>query len=236
MDGLWMAWQEGGWGMRPVLVVLVIAVVIFVERVLWFWRSAFDSESLFERLAAHAQARDVDGCVALCARLHAPVARVALAGLAKLHEDRDVVAAAVGLAVLRERPRFERRVACLGRCAWAAGFLGFLGTATTSFAVFGVSGSHGCRMVPLGCVSYTGLAIDPARAAEMTMGFASEAMRCAQFGLLAMCLASGGHALLRAAADRRRRELDAVVTRTLVLADAYRAVSEAGGPYRSHAG
>lgn len=46
-------------------------------------------------------------------------------------------------------------------------------------------------------------------------------------------LAAGGYALLRAAANARRRELDAVAAWAITVADTHQAIGETSGPYRS---
>ncbi len=231
LEAVGTAWVEGGWGMRPVLVVFVIAVGIIIERALWFRRSGFDAEALFGVLEERVRARDVGAAISRGARVDAPVMRVALAGLTHLRQGRSAVEAAVRLAARREAPRGEKRIAWLPVCAWAGALLGFLGTFTDGFAVFGINGSYVCWMVPIGCHSAS-MPTDPTAFIGLTSGFACEAMRCAQFGLLVALVAWGGHALLSAEANARRRELDAAAAWVVALADTLRAEAEVGGAYR----
>lgn len=227
MNAVLRASQEGGWGMWSPLAVLVVTAHVLVERALWFRRSAYDPEALFAVLEERVRARDVAAAITHCAQIHAPVVRVTLAGLTRLREGRVAVEAAVRQAVLREAPKGEGRIAWLSTCAQVAALTGFLGTLTGFIAPAGGTAGHGGEGGPT---------IDPARKAELLAGSTADALRSTQFGLLAGLVAVGGYVLLRAAADGRRRELDAAAAWAVTLADAHRADAETGGPYRSLGG
>jgi biopolymer transport protein ExbB/TolQ len=225
MNAMMLAWKEGGWWMQPLGAVLVLTVYVIVERALWFQRSAFDAEEPFELLKERGRSRDLAGAITQCTLIRTPVMRVVLAGLMHLGKSSAQVKMAVDLAVLKEAPQAERRVAWLATFAQVAALLGFLGTSTGLV----VPSSHGCRYVG-------GPTIDPAGKAEFLAGSISEALRCTQFGLLTTLIASVGYAALRAAVRAREREFDAAAGWVVALAYTHRALSEEGTPYRSSAG
>lgn len=225
MNAMMQAWEEGGWGMQPLGAVLVLTVFVIVERALWFQRSAFDAEELFELLKERVRSRDLAGAITRCTLIRTPVVRVVLAGLLHLGKSSARLKMAVDLAVLKEAPQAERRVAWLATFAQVAALLGFLGTLTGLVA----PSSHGCRYEG-------GPIIDPARKAEFMAGSISEALRCTQLGLLTALIASVAYAAFRAAVRARERELDAAAGWVIALAYTHRALSEEGTPYRSSSG
>jgi biopolymer transport protein ExbB/TolQ len=222
MNAVMQAWKEGGWGMQPLMAVLVLTVCVLVERALWFRRSAFAAEELFDLLDERVWSRDVAGAITQCTLIHRPVVRVLLAGLLHLGKSAAEVKAAVDQAVLKEAPRAEQRVAWLATSAQVAALLGFLGTLSGLIA----PGHHG------GYGGAGGPTIDPARKAEMLAGSVSEALRCTQLGLLTALVAGVGYAAFRVAVRARERELDAAAGWVVALADTHRALSEQGAPYR----
>jgi len=121
MNAMMLAWEEGGRGMQPLVAVLVLTVYVIVERALWFRRSAFDAEELFDLLKERVRSRDLTGAIRQCTQIRTPVVRVVLAGLLHLGKSAAQVKVAVDLAVLKEAPHAERRVAWLATFAQVAG-------------------------------------------------------------------------------------------------------------------
>jgi biopolymer transport protein ExbB len=225
MNAMMLAWEEGGRGMQPLVAVLVLTVYVIVERALWFRRSAFDAEELFDLLKERVRSRDLTGAIRQCTQIRTPVVRVVLAGLLHLGKSAAQVKVAVDLAVLKEAPHAERRVAWLATFAQVAALLGLLGTLTG----LGAPSLHGYG-------AEEGPTIDPARKAELLVGSLSEALRCTQLGLLTALIASVGYAAFRAAVRAREWELDAAAGWVVALAYTHRALSEEGTPYRSPLG
>lgn len=221
MNAVMQAWKEGGWGMYPLVPVMVLTVNVIVERAAWFRRSAFDAEELMALVEERVRAHDPAAAVTQCTQIHAPVVRVVLAGLLQLGRGDAEVRSAVAGAVLREAPRADRRVGWLATFAQVGALLGFFGTLT------GLVGPP-----PHWYGGEGGPTIDPARRAEWLAGSVSEALHCTQFGLLVALVAGVGYAALTAAARSRQRELDAAAAWVVALADTHRAQWEAPAPYR----
>lgn len=223
MNAVMQAWREGGWGMYPLVPVMVLTMNVIVERAAWFRRSAFDAEELMALVEERVRAHDAAAAVTQCTLIHAPVVRVVLAGLLQLGRGDAEVRSAVAGAVLREAPRADRRVGWLATFAQVGALLGFLGTVTGLTVCYSSTGGHGGEGGPT---------IDPARKAELLAGSISEALNCTQFGLLVALVAGVGYAALTAAARSRQRELDAAAAWVVALADTHRAQWEAPAPYR----
>lgn len=171
--------HEGGWGMWPILVLLMITMAILIERAVFLRRAVIDKEKLVALLRSQISAGNIQGAIKVCSGNSTPLTRIVQAGLMRANRSDDEIAAAMEEAALRELPQVEKRtgyLAMLGNLATLAGLLGTITGLIKSFA--GVAG------------------VDPSMKATMLSKGISEAMNCTAFGLGTGILGLGTYAIL----------------------------------------
>src|SRR3954452_24135116 len=159
--------HEGGWGMWPILVLLMITMAILIERAVYLRRAVIDKEKLVALLRSQISAGNIQGAIKVCSGNSTPLTRIVQAGLMRANRSDEEIEAAMEEAVLRELPLLEKRtgyLAMLGNLATLAGLLGTITGLIKSFA--GVAG------------------VDPSMKATLLAKGISEAMNCTAFGLI----------------------------------------------------
>ncbi|MGF1465045.1 MAG: MotA/TolQ/ExbB proton channel family protein [Sandaracinaceae bacterium] len=171
--------EEGGWGMYPILFWQIIAIGIIIERAIYLYRSSINKDVFLATMQKCILAGDVARAIKLCSAANAPLARIVKAGLMKVNRPDAEVQAAMDEAALRELPKIETRTSYLALLANLAMLSGLLGTVTGLIAAFGAVANA-----------------DAASRATMLARGISEAMNCTAFGLLAAIIALLGFAVL----------------------------------------
>ena len=87
---------QGGWSMIPILLLSVIAVAIFVERLLALGRAKGDPQRLTQSVGDYVQRGDLAGAIAYCRDADTPAARIVQRGLERLGRPIDEIKEAVG--------------------------------------------------------------------------------------------------------------------------------------------
>lgn len=136
------AFHEGGWGMYPILVCLIVTIAIVIDRsrVLYFSHS-IDKEAFLSGLKKHIFAGDLDQAINYtAAQKSTALTAIVKAGLMQVEKGDAEVQAAMDEASLRETPRIESRtpyLSMLGNVATLAGLLGTVSGLITCFAAVG---------------------------------------------------------------------------------------------------
>jgi len=160
------AFEEGGWGMYPILILLILTVVITVERALVLAKAKIDVNKLMSKLKSQIVSGNIAGAVTACENEPVPLTKIIAAGLREADAGEAEVQKAMDEEALRELPKVEKRtgyLAMLGNLATLAGLLGTITGLIKSFA--SVAG------------------VDPAMKATLLSQGISEAMNCTAFGL-----------------------------------------------------
>jgi biopolymer transport protein ExbB len=181
MHGLFEAFQEGGWGMYPILLWSVITIGIIVERALYLFGSSINKDVFLATMQKCILAGDVAKAVKMCSAANAPLARIVQAGLVKVNRPDEEVQAAMDEAALREIPKIAARTSYLALLANLAMLSGLLGTVTGLIKSFGSVG---------------GESVDPSQKARVLALGISEAMNCTAFGLGVAIIGLIGFAIL----------------------------------------
>ncbi len=161
------SFHEGGWGMWPILFLLMLTTAICIERAVFLRKAVIDKEKLLGLLRSQISAGNIQGAIKVCSGNSTPLTRIVQAGLMRANRSDVEILAAMDEAGLRELPQIEKRtgyLSMLGNLATLAGLLGTITGLIKSFA--GVSG------------------VDPAQKATMLSKGIAEAMACTAFGLL----------------------------------------------------
>jgi len=95
--------HEGGWGMWPILTLLMITMAILIERAVFLRRAVIDKEKLVALLRSQISAGNIQGAIKVCSGNSTPLTRIVQAGLMRANRSGDEIAAAMeeaGLAGL----------------------------------------------------------------------------------------------------------------------------------------
>jgi len=171
--------EEGGWGMYPILFWQIIAIGIIIERAIYLYKSSINRDVFLAAMQKCILGGDIGRAIKLCSAANAPLARIVKAGLMKVNRPDVEVQAAMDEAALRELPKIEQRTPYLALLANLAMLSGLFGTVTGLIGAFGAVANA-----------------DPASRATMLARGISEAMNCTAFGLLAAIIALIGFAVL----------------------------------------
>jgi biopolymer transport protein ExbB len=183
--------EEGGWGMYPVLWCMIAVVGITLERAIAYARRSTSSDLLFE-IGWALRRGDVSDAMTLAVRSAGPDARIARAALLHWAMPAAVIESAIEAQTRREIDALWRRLPALRAVAGIATLCGLLGTVT------GIPASFSCVV-----------SADAASRATMLARGISESMSCTAFGLLVAGLALAAWAVLHAVARRTADELSA---------------------------
>ena len=160
------AFHEGGWGMWPILTLLMLTISIITERAVVLRKAVIDKEKLLALLRSQISQGNIQGAIKVCSGNSTPMTRIVQAGLMRANRSEPEIVSAMEETSLREMPLVEKRtgyLAMLGNLATLAGLLGTITGLIKSFA--GVAG------------------VDPSQKATLLSKGISEAMNCTAFGL-----------------------------------------------------
>jgi biopolymer transport protein ExbB/TolQ len=133
--------KEGGWGMYPILLLLVLTLGIMIDRFMYLSKSAVDVDKLMSLIKSQIVAGNVRGAISTCEASPSPLTKIIAAGLRKAGGSEHDIQQAMDEEALRELPKVEKRtgyLAMLGNLATLAGLLGTITGLIKSFA--GVAG------------------------------------------------------------------------------------------------
>jgi len=119
---------NGGVVMIPLVILSIIAIYIFVERILTIKNASKTPEQFTDKIRNLVTGGDISGARLLCAQTDTPIARMIEKGISRIgHPLRDIEASIENLGKI-EIYRLERRLSSLATISGAAPMLGFLGT------------------------------------------------------------------------------------------------------------
>jgi biopolymer transport protein ExbB len=135
--------MKGGIVMYFILLLSLIAVVIIIERLLYFRHIRVDEESLIRRLKATLEKGHHDEAMAICEQHPSPITNLMRIGIEYRNQPKQAIRDAILDAASLETPKLERSLSALGTIATLAPLLGLLGTVTGNIRAFGVLGQFG---------------------------------------------------------------------------------------------
>jgi biopolymer transport protein ExbB len=180
--------KRGGPFLIMNVVCLAVVIGIVVERAIYFLgRGHINSKGFLEQIKRLLAANNVDRAKKLCEATTAPVARVAKAGLSRMHKGEAAVAQAIEETLVDVTPEIKVRLGALWSLANVATLLGLLGTVSALISIFHAVGSP---------------AVKPQDKQTMLSNGISEAMYNTAIGLFIAVLCMVAHLILSAAAKK----------------------------------
>lgn len=193
MDWLSNVFDKGG----PFFIVntffLAVVIALIVERSMYFLgRGHLNAKAFLEQIKRLLAANNIDRAKKLCDATTAPVARVAKAGLNRLHRGEAAVAQAMEETMTDALPEVKTRIAALWSMANIVTLTGLLGTITGLINTF----------------SALDKALPQEKDKKLSRGI-SEAMYNTAFGLSIALVCMLAHLLLSTAQKRVVADLEA---------------------------
>lgn len=215
MDWLSEVFQKGGAFFIVNTFFLAIVLGLVVERAIYFLgRGHLNAKAFLEQIKRLLAANNVDRAKKLCDATAAPVARVAKAGLNRLHRGEAAVAQAMEETMTDALPEVKTRIGALWSMANICTLTGLLGTITGLIKTFsGIAGTN----------------LDQATKQERLSDGIAEAMYNTAFGLAIALLCMVAHLLLSAAQKKVIADLEAFSLRFENLLAEGGAASQAQG-------
>ena len=193
MSWLSELFQKGGPFFSVNTFFLAIIIGLIVERAIYFLgRGHLNAKAFLEQLRKLLSANNVDRAKKLCDATTAPVARVAKAGLNRLHRGEAAVAQAMEETMTDTLPEVKTRIGALWSLANITTLIGLLGTITGLITTFKAVGDK-----------------NPAEARKQLSDGISEAMYNTAFGLSIALVCMIGHLLLSSASKKVISDLEA---------------------------
>jgi len=119
---------KGGFMMIPIAVLWVLAIYLFIERVLTINKANQDPETFMGRIKELVLRGDISGAKMLCSQNGTPVARMIEKGIARIGSPLKNIEASIENVGKIEVFKLEKNLPTLATIAGAAPMMGFLGT------------------------------------------------------------------------------------------------------------
>jgi len=132
----WSLVMAGGPLMIPLLICSIIAIYIFVERLLTINRANVSSDSFMGKIKELVVRGDINGAKILCAQYDTPIARMIEKGVARIGSPLKNIEASIENVGKIEVFRLEKNLSVLATIAGAAPMIGFLGTVIGMVSAF----------------------------------------------------------------------------------------------------
>ena len=126
----------GGWIMIPILLLSVIAIYLFVERLVTITRARTDPKEITDQIRDYVHTGDIPGALHYCDRIDAPITHILRHGLERLGRPIAEIQDAVQASGKYEAFELEKRTSLLATIAGIAPMLGFLGTVAGMIEAF----------------------------------------------------------------------------------------------------
>lgn len=119
---------KGGWIMIPLLLMSMLAIYIFVERMMTIRKAGKEDANFMNNIRDCIMNGKIDAAITLCKSTDSPIARMIEKGISRIGRPLQDISASIENTGKLEVYRLERSVALLATVAGAGPMLGFLGT------------------------------------------------------------------------------------------------------------
>jgi biopolymer transport protein ExbB len=119
---------QGGFMMIPIIILSVIAIYFFFERLMIINKANESPDQFMNRVKESVLRGDINGAKMLCAQQDSPVARMIQKGLSRIGSPLKNIEASIENVGKLEIFKLEKNLSSLATIAGAAPMMGFLGT------------------------------------------------------------------------------------------------------------
>ena len=128
--------MKGGWIMVVLLLLSLMAIYIFVQRLIVIRRAGKEDESFMNRIKDYIHEGKVDSALNLCRSTNTPAARMIEKGITRLGRPMNDVLVAIENVGNLEIAKLEKGFHLIATTSAGAPMLGFLGTVTGMVRAF----------------------------------------------------------------------------------------------------
>lgn len=127
---LWSLMLKGGIIMIPLLLLSILSIYIFIERLMVIRKAAREDKTFMDRIKDYIHEGEIDTALKLCKKTDTPASRMIAKGISRLGRPMNDVLVAIENVGNIEIARLEKGFPWLATTAAGAPMLGFLGTVT----------------------------------------------------------------------------------------------------------
>lgn len=124
----WEIFVTGGPVMVPLILCLLFAFTIIIEKLIILQKAEKDSSNIARDVFQMINDNKIKDALILCEENRSPAAKILAAGLLKFGSSREEIREALENAIQLEAPKLEERLAALSTIAQISPLLGLLGT------------------------------------------------------------------------------------------------------------
>jgi biopolymer transport protein ExbB len=118
----------GGWVMIPIGLLSIVAIYLFVERVLVIQKANVDPDPLMARIKEMVLRGDINGAKMVCAQNDTPIARMIEKGITRIGSPLKTIEGSIENVAKLEIFKLEKNISTLATIAGVAPMIGFFGT------------------------------------------------------------------------------------------------------------
>lgn len=137
---------KGGWLMVPLVLLLIIAIAIFIERVLVINKISKPDDSFMNRIKDYIHEGKIDSAIKLCKNTDTPYARMIEKGISRLGRPMNDILVAIENVGDIEVAKLEKGFPWVATIAAGAPMIGFLGTVTGMVRAFFAMANAGANV------------------------------------------------------------------------------------------
>lgn len=119
---------RGGWIMIPLAIMLVLAIYIFIERLIVIRQASKENGMFMNRIKDYIYEGKLDAAIKLCADTKSPSARMIEKGISRLGRPMNDVLVAIENVGSIEIAKLEKGLSLMATISGGAPMIGFLGT------------------------------------------------------------------------------------------------------------
>ena len=127
---------KGGYMMLPILFLSLVAVYIFIERILTINKAAKTPDEFIEQIKQLVLNGDVSAAKVLCSQTATPIARMIEKGIVRIGNPLKNIEVSIENVGKLEIYKLEKNLSLLASISGAAPMIGFLGTVTGMIQAF----------------------------------------------------------------------------------------------------
>lgn len=128
--------MKGGWIMIPLLILCIVAVYIFFERLFVIRHASQKDSNFMEKIKDYIHDEKTEAALELCRKTDTPYSRMIEKGISRLGRPMNDVLVAIENVGNLEIARLEKGLSLLATISGGAPMIGFLGTVTGMIQAF----------------------------------------------------------------------------------------------------
>lgn len=125
---VWELTLKGGWMMIPLAILWIIAIYLFIERLLTINKANQNPDQFMSSVKGLVLKGDINGARMLCSQNDSPIARMIEKGISRIGSPLKTIEASIENIGKLEIFKLEKNLSTLATIAGAAPMMGFLGT------------------------------------------------------------------------------------------------------------